>query len=72
MAKKQQSTRAQQNQPAEGNAQKTMHVIKFFVGPDDHHRIKVAAAISRESVRDFCARVVVDASSEITGTVMPR
>ena len=71
MAKKQQPPRVQQDQPAEGNAQKTMHVIKFFVGPDDHHRIRVAAAISRQSVRDFCAQVVVDASSEITGTVMP-
>ena len=71
MTKKQQPIRVQQDQPVEGNAEKTMHVVKFFVGPEDHHKIKVAAAISRQSVRDFCAQVVVDASSEITRTVMP-
>lgn len=69
--KKQQPTRVPQDQPVEGNAEKTMHVVKFYVGPEDQHKIKVAAALSRQSVRDFCAQVVVDASSEITKTVMP-
>ena len=71
MAKKKQPTRVQQSQPAEGTDPKTKHVVKFFVSTDDLHKIRVAAAISGQSVRDFCAQVVIDASSEITKTVMP-
>lgn len=70
MSKKKQPTRVQQSQPDEGNDLKTMHVVKFVVSSEDHHRIKVAAAISGLSIREFCSQLVVNGSTEMTGEIM--
>ena len=43
--------------------------VKFWLPPDDHHLLRVAAAVSDQTMADLCSEAVMARVNELTSGV---
>ena len=47
--------------------------VKFWLSPEDHHRLRIAAAVSDQTMADLCSEAVMARVNELTsGVRLPR